>query len=287
MAIIYFNGRWLPLNRAGVSPLDRGFLYGDGVFETIRAYHGTLFQIGAHLRRFYRSARLISLKIPESGPSLETIARQVLKKNHLKNAMVRLTCSRGVNLFGLDLPANAEPTLILMAFPLIPIDQSGYQKGIKVRIVSSVRTLSDQILARVKSNNALAHILARLEAKKSGADEGILLNEKGFLTEGTVSNLFLVRNGKLLTPSEDSGILAGITRNVVISLAKKVPVPVVETRIRPQILVRADECFVTNSRIEIMPVCQINDRPVGSGKPGAITNSLMNLFKRKVISGNK
>jgi branched-chain amino acid aminotransferase len=280
--IIYQNHRWLPLKSARISPLDRGFLYGDGVFETLRSYEGRIFKMEEHLQRLFQSARLISLRIPKPAKEIETIIYKTLFKNRIENGLIRLTCSRGHGRIGLDPSFALRPTFIVMAFPFTPPPESVYKRGISIRIVKTTRNPSGAIPAEAKSSNFLNNILAKIEAKKEGADEAILLNDKGFLTEGTISNLFFVKKGILFTPSLNSGILEGVTRNTVIDLAKSNQIRIAEKRFKPAALQAADECFITNTGYEIMPATKLNGKNIGIGIPGPMTQKLINLFKVSV-----
>ncbi|MBI1822618.1 MAG: aminotransferase class IV [Nitrospirae bacterium] len=277
--IIFFNGRWIRLKSARISPLDRGFLYGDGVFETLRAYDGKIFKLELHLQRLFCSAKRIALSFPMTAHKFGSIARSILIKNSLKNGIVRITCSRGVTPLGKDRVRSIPPTLIVTAFPVIPSADSLYRKGISLALVKTIRNHPAAIPNEIKSANFLNNILAKREATLSGADEGILLNYRGYLSEGTISNIFFVRQGKLYTPSLKSGILEGITRNCVIEIAKQSGMPVIERLIRPDELKNAEECFVTSTGYEIMPATKLNGKVIGKGKPGKTTQRLMALFR--------
>ncbi len=280
--IIYQNHRWVPLKSARISPLDRGFLYGDGVFETLRSYQGRVFKLEEHLQRLFQSARLISLRIPKPAKEIEAIIYKTLFKNRIEDGMIRLTCSRGPGQIGLDPSFALRPTFIVMAFPFIPPPESVYKKGVSIRIVSTRRNLSGAIPTEAKSSNFLNNILAKIEAKKEGADEAILLNDKGYLTEGTISNLFFLKKGNLFTPSLKSGILEGVTRNAVIDLAKSNQIRITEKLIKPAALHAADECFITSTGYEIMPATNLNGGEIGNGTPGPMTQKLITLFRESV-----
>lgn len=277
--IIYFNGRWVRLKSASISPLDRGFLYGDGIFETLRSYDGLIFRREEHLRRLFSSAEQISLSIPQSADKIESIVGKILERNKIRDGLVRVTCSRGIARFGIDPIRSNHPTLIVMAFPFAPYSESLYKKGLSLALVKTTRNHPGAIPSGVKSANFLNNILAKREATFVGADEGIMLNFRGYLTEGTVSNLFFVHQGTLLTPSLKSGILEGITRNCVIEIAKQNGIPVVQKLFRPIDLEEADECFLTSTGYEIIPATRLNGKRIGAGKPGTITRKLMTLFK--------
>jgi branched-chain amino acid aminotransferase len=280
--IIYQNHRWLSLKSARISPLDRGFLYGDGVFETLRSYQGRIFKLEDHLQRLFQSARLISLRMPKEAKEIKAILYKTLSKNRIEDGMIRLTCSRGPGEIGLDPSFALRPTFIVMAFPFDPPSELVYKKGVSIRIVKTRKNFSQAVPTGAKSSNFLNNILAKIEAKKEGADEAILLNDRGYITEGSVSNLFFFKEGTLFTPSLNSGILEGVTRETVIDLAKSDQIRVSEKRIKPESLHAADECFITSTGYEIMPATQLNGKKVGNGTPGPMTQRLMALFKKTV-----
>ena len=278
--ITYLNGRYLLFNRTAISPMDHGFLYGDAVFESIRIYRGFPFRLPDHLDRLESSAREISMNFPFSRKTVSAIIYNLILKNRLSDGLIRLTVTRGEGPLGLDPSLCARPTLLGLAFPLSPIPPALFQKGISLRLVSVIRNSARAIPPAAKSANFLNNILARIEAKKNGAGEAILLNDKGFVTEGTVSNLFIVRKGKLLTPSPEAGILVGVTRNVVLELAGKKGIRAEEKLFKKEALFTANECFVTSSGFEIMPATRINGKKIGTGKPGPVTVALLALFKK-------
>jgi branched-chain amino acid aminotransferase len=280
--LIYHNFHWIRLKSSRISPLDRGFLYGDGVFETLRSYHGHFFKLNEHLQRLFYSASRIGLVIPKTPKAVEAILYKILSKNKLKDGIARITCSRGQGVLGLDPSSSFRPTFIIMAFPFIPHPETLYKKGLSISIVKTVHNIKEAVPNDIKSSNFLNHILAKIEAKQSGADEGILLNRNGYLTEGTSTNLFFIQKGRLFTPSLYSGILDGITRKCAIELAKKNDIPVIEKTFKKRDLEKADECFVTNTGFEIIPATKLNGNPIGSGIPGPITLRLMGLFKNYV-----
>lgn len=281
--IIYQNHRWLPLKSARISPFDRGFLYGDGVFETLRSYQGRIFKLNEHLHRLFLSARMISLQMPKEAKEIETILYKTLSKNKIKDGLIRLACSRGPGDIGLDPSFASKPTFIVLAFPFTPPSESVYKKGVSIRIVKIRKNFSLAVPTLAKTSNFLNNILAKIEAKKEGADEAILLNDRGYLTEGSVSNLFFFKKGTLFTPSLNSGILKGVTRETVIDLAKSDLIRVSEKRMKPESLHAADECFITSTGYEIMPATQLNGRKIGNGNPGPMTRRLMALFKKTIF----
>lgn len=279
--MIYLNGSLVPEEEAKVSIFDRGFLYGDGLFETMRAYAGKVFRLNLHLQRLFHSAQIISLPIPKTLRELEEAVYETLKANNLKDAHLRLTVSRGEGERGLDLPLSLHPNIIIVAKPLSPYPERWYEEGLRA-VVVRVRREKDSALSRIKSLNYLPNILAKLEAKERGADEGIMLNRDGHLTEATVSNIFLISQGKLLTPSLRSGPLPGITRKTVIELAPALGLEVSEREIKLSELMEAEEAFLTNSLREVVPLTQVNGCLIGQGRPGKITRMMAQAYSRAV-----
>ncbi len=277
--IVYLNGSLMSLSQAKLSPLDYGLLYGYGLFETMRAYSGRIFRLEKHLARLSRSAKLLGIDL-ESIPDLEKALYNTLQANNLSNARIRLTLSGGEGEPVPDLlPQN--PTVIIVARSYTPYPHQVYEQGFKA-IVSRIRRNTQSPTSVVKSLNYLDNLLARQEAKLAGADEAILLNEQGFLAEGSTSNIFLVSNNTLLTPSEDSGILPGITREVILELAPSLGMKTIERKIALKELLQADEAFFTNSLIEIMPLTQVSGQDIGSGRAGKATHRLMTAYKELV-----
>jgi len=278
--IVYLNGSLMPLSQARLSPLDYGFLYGYGLFETMRAYSGRIFHLEKHLARLSRSAKLLGIDL-ESIPDLEKALYNTLQANNLSHARIRLTLSGGE---GEPLPdlVIRVPTVLIVARSYTPYPRQVYKQGFKA-IVSRIRRNTQSPASAMKSLNYLDNLLARQEAKLAGADEAILLNEQGFLAEGSMSNIFLVSGNALLTPSEDSGILPGITRGVVLEeLAPSLGMKKIERKIALKELLQADEAFFTNSLIEIMPLTQVGGQNIGSGRAGAVTQRLIAAYKELV-----
>ena len=275
--IIYLNGRLLPRSRARLSPFDHGFLYGYGLFETMRAYRGDIFRLDRHLSRLYRSAEALGLALFD----LEAACRETLQANKLKEARVRLTVSAGEGDIIPDPASCSTPTVLVTARKFTPPSPQQYERGFKA-MLSSLRRDSQSPLSRLKSTSYLASILARREAKAAGGDEGIVLNEKGYLAEGSISNIFLVSNGVLLTPSRESGILPGITREAVLEIARSLSINTAEREVELAELTQAEEAFVTNSLLEIMPLTWFGGKAIGTGKPGGLTRELMAAYRKLV-----
>lgn len=276
---IFLNAKLVPPHRAVLSVYDHGFLYGDGIYETFRSYGGVIFRLDQHLWRLSQSARLIHLRLPYSIPKLRASLYQTLEANRLSEATMRLTISRGVGELGLDPGLCKRPTTVITARVFNGYPKALYHRGLVATVVSIRRLGSDALDPRIKSTNFLNNILAKMEAKRAGADEGLMLNREGYLTEGTISNLFLIKKGRLYTPSPRTGLLEGITRQVVLELAEAMGIPTEESFLTPKDLLRADECFLTNTSMEIMPVRKIGKVPIDHGKPGPITLELRKAFR--------
>lgn len=282
--MVYLNGSLVPGSQARVSLFDYGFLYGCGLFETMRAYHGRIFLLERHLRRLLNSAEVIGLASKLAVIDLAKACDDTLRANNLKDARVRLTVSGGEA--GLFPGVSTTPTVLVTAQSYSPLPKEVYEKGFKA-CVSSLRQYSQSPLSRLKSTNYLLNLLAKREAEAAGRDEALLLNECGFLTEGSISNVFFVERSGLVTPSRESGILPGITREVVMELAKEMNIRVAQTEVALTDLGHFDEAFLTNSMIEIMPLVEVTDDrgkvvTIGSGRPGEITKKLMTAYKGKV-----
>ncbi|MFQ5924520.1 MAG: aminotransferase class IV [Dehalococcoidia bacterium] len=276
--IVYLNGALVPRQEARISPLDRGFLYGYGLFETMRAYEGRIFRLERHLARLMRSAEKLGFA-PELDPyELEQSIYQTLKANRLANARIRLTVTAGEGEMAPDPSVPKEPTVLIMATSYAPYPRQKYEEGFKA-VISSICLNSQSPLSRTKSTNYLNNILAKREASAAAVDEALMLNERGFLAEGSASNLFLVVAGRLITPSEESGILPGIAREAVLELAQALAIEAVEGELPSADLLRAEEAFLTNSVMEVMPLSEVDGKPIGSGGPGAVTKRLMAAYR--------
>lgn len=256
---VYLNNRIVPAAEAKVSVFDHGFLYGDGIYETMRVYDGVVFLIDEHLKRLFRSASLIGLDIPKNDTDIKGAIYDTLLANGLKDAYVRLTVSRGYGEIGLDPDLCKEPTFIIIAEQFKPYPRSYYENGIRLNIAAVRRNLKDALNPQIKSLNFLNNVLAKIEAKRADTNEAVMLNAEGYLAEGTVSNIFFVKDGVLCTPSVGCGILDGITRALVMDLAARNGVPVRDGEFRPEDLRGASEVFITNSTMEIMPVNRVDE----------------------------
>src|SRR5256884_3056525 len=240
---IYLNDRFVSKEEAKVSVFDHGFLYGDGVFETLRAYGGKVFMLSEHIARLEQSAARLLIPMPVKRSRLSAIVAESLELNKLTDAYLRITVSRGPGEIGLDPALCQNPTLVVIAKPFEPYPESFYTDGVSVAVVQTRRNLPEALPPHVKSLNYLNNILAKMEAIAVGAYEGVMLNHRDELTEGTTSNLFVVQNGRLCTPARECGILDGLTRGVVLQLAHELKIPTEETRLYVKDLYGAEECF--------------------------------------------
>lgn len=276
---VYLNDRFVTKEEAVVSVFDHGFLYGDGIYETLRAYDGRFFMLQHHLARLHRSGRMIGLQIPIPDKNWTQLLQEAVGRNNLKDAYLRITVSRGEGEIGLDPNVCRRPTVVIIAKPFIGYPPHLFEEGVRLGIVQVRRNLATALSPQIKSLNFLNNILAKQEAIRAGVFDGLMLNAEGFITECTISNLFFVQSGRLCTPSIACGILDGITREVVLTLARECGIPTEEGSYTPETLRRADECFLTNTSMEIMPVREIDGNPIGTGKPGPLTLTLRNLFR--------
>jgi branched-chain amino acid aminotransferase len=276
---VYLNGRFVPKQEAVISVFDHGFLYGDGVYETLRAYGGRIFMLRRHITRLRRSARLIGLDLPIPENEWPLLLDEAMKRNGVENAYLRITISRGEGEIGLDPGLCARPTVVIMVKPFAAYPHHLFEEGVSLALVAVRRNLAAALSPQMKSLNFLNNILAKLEASHAGAFDGVMLNAEGQITECTTSNIFFVHAGRLCTPSVACGILDGITREVVLMLAREQGVTIEEGCYTPDALKKAEECFLTNTTMEVMPVREIDSHPIGSGKPGALTRRLLDSFK--------
>ncbi len=283
MSLIYLNGEWCPKSQAKISVYDHGFLYGDGIFESLRAYDGRIFMLAEHLKRLQNSALAIKLVLPFTESKLEELLYESLDRNNLQNARIRLTISRGAGrALGLDMDLCPVPTVVLMASEFNGHPANLYQQGITASIVTTRRIPPAALNPAIKSLNFLNNILAKQEAKVKGAKEALMLNTAGELTEGTTSNLFWISAEELMTPALACGLLAGVTRELVISLARQNNLKVATGKFYPADLLAADEAFLTNTSFEIMPLVQVDEKVIGDGTPGKLTKKLHESFNAEI-----
>ncbi|MFC2072383.1 aminotransferase class IV [Chloroflexota bacterium] len=280
--IVYLNGSLMPRSQATISALDYGFLYGFGLFETMRAYGGQVFRLEKHLGRLGHSVEILGL--PIQAADLKSAVMDTIQANNLSDARIRITISIGEGGMVPDPSTCSKPTVLILAGHYQPYPEQVYQKGFRA-VVSSIRRNSGSPLSRLKSANYLESMLAREEARAAGVDEAICLNDRGLLAEASMSNIFLVSDGVLRTPGQESGILPGITREVILELASQSGIDTLEHDIRLEELFRDGEAFLTNSLIEVMPLTEVDGKPVGSGRPGSLTRRLMAAYKKLVMTG--
>ena len=273
---IYLNGKFVDEEDAKVSVFDHGLLYGDGVFEGIRAYDGVVFMLKEHIDRLYDSAKSLCIDIPLTKEEMIDVVLETLRVNNLRDAYIRLVVTRGIGDLGLDPRKCGKPTIFCIAIPMPPLLG---EEGIRVITVSVRRLPVDVLNPAVKSLNYLNSVLAKIQANYAGVDEAFLLDDKGFVVEGTGDNIFIVKNGVLKTPPVYQSILKGITRDVVIKLAKEEGIEVVEEPLTLHDLYTADELFITGTAAEIVPVFEIDGRVINDKKVGEITKKLREKFK--------
>jgi branched-chain amino acid aminotransferase len=284
--IIYLNGQLKPRFEAKLPLFDHGFLYGYGLFETMRAYSGHIFRLDYHLTRLRCSAESIGLThsiltTEEGKQSLKAACVETLEANKLKDARLRLTVSAGEGDMMPDPSTCSSPTVLITARNLNPLPPEKYETGFKA-VLSSLRRNSQSPLSRLKSTCYMENILARIAARTAGCDESIFLNEQGYLAEGSTTNVFLVRHAELITPCFESGVLLGITRDAVLEIARTSRLKATERWVQLNELVEAEEAFITNSILELMPLTWFNDKPIGRGKPGQLTKELLAAYKKLV-----
>ncbi|MYC77238.1 branched-chain-amino-acid transaminase [Candidatus Poribacteria bacterium] len=278
--LIYIDGEFLPKAEAKVSVFDHGLLYGDGVFEGIRSYNGRVFKLDEHLERLYDSAKSIMLQIPIPIETMKETVLETLRLNRLSEAYIRLVVTRGVGDLGLDPDKCPKPSIIIIADKITLYPQKFYEEGLEIVTASVRRNYSEAINPRIKSLNYLNNILAKIEGKQSGAEEVLMLNAEGYVVECSGDNIFWVKNDVLVTPPVHMGILEGVTRNSVIDLAREAGMQVEERVFTRHDLYIADECFLTGTAAEVIPVVKIDQRAIGDGQPGKVTEKLIAAFRQ-------
>ncbi len=281
---IYIDGRFYPKEEARISVFDHGFLYGDGVFEGIRAYNGRVWKLDEHLVRLYESAKTLMLDIPLSMDEMRETVLETTRRNGLRDAYIRLVVSRGAGDLGLDPRKCPRASIVVIADTITLYPEAVYREGMRVVTVATRRNQNEALSPRVKSLNYLNSILAKLEANHLGYPEVLLMNSEGFITEGSGDNIFVYRRGTLMTPPNTSGILEGITRGVILEIAREAGIPVAETDFTRHDLYTADEAFLTGTAAEAIPLVEADGRAIGTGKPGAVTLDLIRAFRAKAES---
>ena len=276
---IYINGEYFDKENAKISVFDHGLLYGNGVFEGLRAYNGKVFKLEEHIERLWDSAKSIALEIPITKKAMVDAINQTLKLNDIKEGYVRLIVTRGGGgTLGLNPFECTNPQVIIIAAQLALYPKELYEVGLDIVTASTMRMPPAALNPRIKSLNYLNSIMAKVEGLRAGCEEALLLNHKGEVAECTGDNIFILRNNELLTPPTDAGILEGVTRNVVIALAKKLSIVVKEIALTRHDVYVAQECFLTGSAAELIPVVSIDSRKIGDGKPGPVTKKLLEAF---------
>ena len=276
---IFIDGKYLNERDAKISVFDHGLLYGDGVFEGIRAYNGRVFKLKEHIDRLFYSAKAILLEIPMTRAELMKTTVETIRINRLRDCYVRLVVTRGVGNLGLNPRSCKKPSIFIIAGKIQVYPTELYARGMEIVTVPTVRNLHSAVNPAIKSLNYLNNILAKIEANNAGVEEAVMLNAEGFVAECTADNLFIIKNGELFTPSLSAGALYGITRGTVMEIATQLGVKVSEPNLTRYDLFNADECFLTGTGAEIMPVIKIDGRVIGSGQPGHLTLKLIAEYK--------
>lgn len=278
---IFLSGQMVEKSEAKVSVFDHGFLYGDGVFEGIRAYGCLVFKLKEHIDRLYESAHSIMLEIPMTKKEMISVVVATLKANKLKDAYIRVIVSRGIGDLGLDTRKCTEgPTTVVIADNIKLYPEKLYQEGLAIITVPTVRNVPEALNPQIKSLNYLNNILAKIEAVNSGCEEALMLDHLGYVAECTGDNIFVVEKGELYTPPQCMGTLRGITRDAVLSVARKSKIPTHEHVLTRHEVFNSDECFLTGTAAELIPVVKVDGRKIGDGKPGKITQRLLQEFRK-------
>jgi branched-chain amino acid aminotransferase len=275
---IYIDGKYYSERDAKISVFDHGLLYGDGIFEGIRAYNGRVFRLKEHIDRLFHSAKSLLLEIPIPHAKMMAAVVESCRRNNLRDGYIRLVVTRGVGTLGLNPNRCKNPSVIIIADKIQLYPPSYYQRGMQIITVPTVRNLHSALNPAIKSLNYLNNILAKIEANNAGCEEAIMLNAQGFVAECTGDNLFIVCNKKVITPPLSAGALYGITRGVVMEVAREAGLEVAEANLTRHELFNADECFLTGTGAELVPVVKIDGRVIGAGKPGPITRQLVTQY---------
>lgn len=281
---IFLGDKLVKKEDAVVSVYDHGFLYGDGVFEGIRVYDGNVFKLDAHLKRLYESAHSIMLQIPFTQEEMVQHIVETVKVNKLKSAYIRIVVSRGVGSLGLDPSSCSKSQVIIIAEELTMFPKEYYERGIKIASVASRRNRPDVLSPQIKSLNYLNNILVKLEANQAGVSEALMMNDQGYVTEGSADNVFIIKKGVIYTPPVYLGALEGITRNAILEIAQKIGYEVKEAPFTRHDVYVADEVFLTGTAVEIIAVIDVDGRIISNGKPGKITSHLLEEFRRVVTT---
>jgi branched-chain amino acid aminotransferase len=276
---IYLDGKFVPEADAKVSVFDHGLLYGDGIFEGIRFYNGRVFRLEEHLERLWDSARSICLEIPMGRGEMTEALLETIRRNDLREGYIRLIVTRGVGNLGLNPAQCKRPSVIIIATTIALYPKEVCEKGLTVVTCATRRTGAAALNPAVKSLNYLNNVMARIEANLAGADEALMLNDAGNVAECTADNVFIIKRGQIFTPPISAGALRGITRAVVFDIAAELGIKITETDVTRHDVFVADECFLTGTAAEVIPVVKADGRPIGSGKPGSITTRIIGRFR--------
>ncbi|MCM3730936.1 branched-chain-amino-acid transaminase [Fictibacillus nanhaiensis] len=280
---VYVNGEYVLKDDAKVSVYDHGFLYGDGVFEGIRVYNGNVYRLNEHLQRLYESAQSIMLNIPHTKEELTDIIVETLQKNKYRDAYIRLVVSRGKGNLGLDPFTCGKPGVIVIAEQLALFPKKLYETGLEIITVASRRNRPDVLSPKVKSLNYLNNILVKIEASLAGVSEALMLNDQGYVAEGSADNVFIVKGNTIKTPPGYLGALEGITRNAIVEIANDLGYKMKEEPFTRHDVYVADEVFLTGTAAEVIAVVKVDGRVIGNGAPGEHTNKLLEAFRKKVV----
>lgn len=285
---IYLNGEYVTKENAKISVFDHGFLYGDGIFEGIRVYNGTIFKLKEHIDRLYDSAKSILLDIGMTPEEMTERVVETVRRNELKDAYIRLVVSRGVGDLGLDPRKCSKPNVVIIVEQLALFPKEHYESGIKIITVPTRRNIPDALNPKIKSLNYLNNVLVKIYANQAGVSEALMLNAQGYVAEGSGDNIFIIKNGIIYTPPSYLGALEGITRNAIIEIAEKLGYVVKEQPFTVHDVYVADEVFLTGTAAEVIAVVNVDGRVIGEGVPGKITKELLAHFRELVeIDGVK
>ncbi len=281
--VVYFDGKYVDSSDAKVSVFDHGLLYGDGIFEGIRIYGGNVYRLDDHLERLEMSARALMLTIPLTRAQLAEAVCETCRRNKLNDGYIRLVVTRGVGDLGLAPWSCANPTTFIIASKISLYPQEYYDNGLSIVTVPTRRIAADALPPTIKSLNYLNNILAKIEAKQAGALEAIMLNAQGYVAECTADNVFVVHKGEIITPSSSAGALKGITRATVFDIAQELGIPMRSADLTRYDVWCADECFLTGTGAEVIPVVKLDGRIIGIGKPGPVTARVLASFRKRVL----
>jgi branched-chain amino acid aminotransferase len=281
-SVVYINGLFTPLKNAKVSILDRGFCYGDGLFETMRTYKGFVFRSDHHLERLFRSLPLIFIDLPMTRQEVKAVLHETLNRNKFENGIIRLTITRGINEPSFQIDPEVPPTLVVHARPHHPLPKIIYRNGVQITLLTLPAPTLPGVNKGLKTCNYLSNILVREISQRQGSMEGIIVDPILGVTEGATSNLFIVKQGVLKTPAVNNSVLEGITRRVVLEIARNHKIPIEKGLLTEEDVLTADEVFITNSGIDIVPVVRVDNVSIGNKKPGILTQFLLDQFLKSI-----